>query len=246
MSRYPPPRWLTDFVARVPDLPGESFSRFLPPAQGGRRASAVLVLFAPGVEDPDDPDGTTVILTERAHTLRSHAGQPAFPGGGTEPGDRDLTATALREAHEEIDLDPSGVDVLTHLPTLHIPVSGYDVTPVLAWWRDPQPGRLWARDQREVARVLQPSVASLVEPSGRFQVGHPSGYVSPAWSVDGLLVWGFTAGVLDRILDLAGVAQDWVRTIRRELPPEQLPAWMRPDPSGVSGPPAGPGPRAGP
>ena len=50
----------------------------------GRRHSAVLVLFAPGVEEPSDPQATTVVVTERAHTMRSHAGQPAFPGGGTE------------------------------------------------------------------------------------------------------------------------------------------------------------------
>jgi 8-oxo-dGTP pyrophosphatase MutT (NUDIX family) len=175
----------------------------------------VLVLFAPG---PTDPDDTTVVITERAHTMRSHPGQPAFPGGGTEPGDADPAATALREAFEEIDLDASGVDVLGELPTLHIPVSGYDVTPVLAWWRQPRPATLWAKDPREVARVLQPSVASLVDPARRFQVHHPSGFVGPAWDVDGLLVWGFTGGILDRVLDLAGIAPPWDRGDTRPLP----------------------------
>ncbi|WP_122261155.1 NUDIX hydrolase [Ornithinimicrobium cerasi] len=215
MTAYLPPAWLADFARRVPDLPGERFARFLPPPQGGRRHSAVLVLFAPGVTDPDD---TTVVITERAHTMRSHPGQPAFPGGGTEPGDADPAATALREAAEEIDLDPTGVDVLGELPTLHIPVSGYDVTPVLAWWREPRPSTLWARDPREVARVLQPSVATLVDPAGRFQVSHPSGFVGPAWDVEGLLVWGFTGGILDRVLDLAGIAPPWDRGVTRPLP----------------------------
>jgi 8-oxo-dGTP pyrophosphatase MutT (NUDIX family) len=215
VTAYQAPGWLADFARRVPDLPGERFSRFLPPPQGGRRHSAVLVLFAPGLQRPGD---TTVVITERAHTMRSHAGQPAFPGGGTEPGDADAVATALREAQEEIDLQPAGVEVLGELPTLHIPVSGYDVTPVLGWWREPDPSSLWARDPREVARVLQPSVESLVDPARRFQVRHPSGFVGPAWDVDGLLVWGFTGGILDRVLDLAGVARPWDRSDTRPLP----------------------------
>lgn len=214
MTAYPPPAWLTELAALLPGVNGERFSRFLPPPEGGRRHSAVLVLFAPGVEDPADPEATTVVITERAHTMRSHAGQPAFPGGGSEPQDADPAATALREAWEEVDLDPAGVDVLATLPTLHIPVSGYDVTPVLGWWREPRPGSLWAKDTREVARVLQPSVASLVDPGARFWVRHPSGFRGPGWDVEGLLVWGFTGGLLDKILDLAGVAPAWDGTDR--------------------------------
>ncbi|GAA1174163.1 CoA pyrophosphatase [Ornithinimicrobium humiphilum] len=216
MTAYPPPEWLTAFVEAVPSLGGHRFSRFLPPPEGGRRSSAVLVLFAPGVE-PDRPEETSVVITERAHSMRSHAGQPAFPGGGTEEQDANAVGTALREAEEEVGLDPTSVEVLADLPTLHIPVSGYDVTPVLGWWRDPAPQSLWARDRREVARVVQPSVSWLVDPRNRFLVRHPSGFVGPAWDVDGLLVWGFTAGVLDRILDLAGIAQDWDRSVVREL-----------------------------
>jgi 8-oxo-dGTP pyrophosphatase MutT (NUDIX family) len=224
VTAYPaptaPPRWLTAFAESIPAIGGERFSRFLPPPQGGRRHSAVLVLFAPAVDGRagSSTDGTTVVITERAHSMRSHAGQPAFPGGGTEEEDPHPAATALREAWEEVDLDPSTVDVLGDLPTLHIPVSGYDVTPVLGWWRDPDPSSLWAKDPREVARVVQPSVSWLTEPSHRFMVRHPSGFMGPAWDVDGLLVWGFTAGLLDRILDLAGVAQEWDQSVVRDLP----------------------------
>ncbi|ANS78897.1 putative nudix hydrolase YeaB [Serinicoccus hydrothermalis] len=216
-AHAPPPRWLTDLATRAPTIPGERFSRFLPPPDGGRRHSAVLVLFAPGVRTAGDPEASTVVVTERAHTMRSHAGQPAFPGGGTEPGDRDAAATALREAWEEVGLDPATVDVLALLPTLHIPVSGYDVTPVLAWWREPTPETLWAKDPREVARVLQPEVRDLVDPARRFRVHHPSGFVGPAWDVDGLLLWGFTAGVLDRVLDLGGLTVPWPDAPTREL-----------------------------
>lgn len=214
---YLPPAWLTDLATRVPSLPGESFSRFLPPPEGGRRQSAVLVLFAPGAQDPDDPEATTVVISERSHHLRSHAGQPAFPGGGTEDGDGGAAGTALREAAEEVDLDPSTVQVLGNLPTLHIPVSGYDVTPVLGWWQQPSPQSLWAKDEREVARVVQPEVRTLIDPRQRFWVRHSSGFIGPAWEVDGLLVWGFTAGVLDRVLELAGVALPWPDAPIRDL-----------------------------
>lgn len=217
MTPYLPPTWLTDLAAALPGVDGERFSRFLPPPEGGRRHSAVLVLFAPGVHEPQDPGATTVVITERAHTMRSHAGQPAFPGGGTEPQDADATATALREAWEEIDLQPATVDVLGTLPTLHIPVSGYDVTPVLGWWREPAPQTLWAKDPTEVARVVQPSLGSLLDPAARFLVHHPSGFVGPAWDVDGLLVWGFTAGLLDTVMDLAGLTRPW-----REGAPSRL------------------------
>lgn len=215
MSEHSPPDWLSHLPRLVQGVSGERFSRFLPPPTGVRRSSAVLVLFAPGIEHPGDP---TVVITERAHTMRSHPGQAAFPGGGTEEGDLDASDTALREAWEEIDLRPSTVEVLASLPTLHIPVSGYDVTPVLGWWRNPAPDEVFAKDLTEVARVVQPSVSYLVDPTSRFQVRHPSGYVGPAWEVDGLLVWGFTAGILDQVLDLAGLTQPWDTSRVRDLP----------------------------
>lgn len=217
MTAYPVPGWLRGFAESVPDLDGDRFSRFLPPPEGGRRHSAVLVLFG-----PDAPAGgaeeARVVITERAHSMRSHAGQPAFPGGATEAEDRHAADTALREAWEEIDLDRRGVEVLAELPTLHIPVSGYDVTPVVAWWRSPDPASLWAKDPREVARVVQPTVGELVDPARRFRVRHPSGFVGPAWDVEGLLVWGFTAGILDRVLDLAGISLPWDAGRVRDLP----------------------------
>ncbi|MFB9731560.1 MULTISPECIES: NUDIX hydrolase [Ornithinimicrobium] len=217
MSVYPVPGWLRAFAESVPDLGGDRFSRFLPPPEGGRRHSAVLVLFAPDTVG-DAADGSRVVITERAHSMRSHAGQPAFPGGATEEGDLHAADTALREAWEEIDLDRGGVEVLAELPTLHIPVSGYDVTPVVGWWRSPDPASLWAKDPREVARVVQPTVGELVDPARRFRVRHPSGFVGPAWDVEGLLVWGFTAGILDRVLDLAGMSVPWDTGRVRDLP----------------------------
>ena len=71
--------------------------------------------------------------------MRNHAGQPAFPGGAVDPEDADTIACALREAEEEVGLDPGTVEVVATLPTLWIPVSNFLVTPILAWWRNPHP-----------------------------------------------------------------------------------------------------------
>jgi 8-oxo-dGTP pyrophosphatase MutT (NUDIX family) len=68
---------------------------------------------------------------QRAASLRRHAGQPAFPGGAADPDDADEVATALREAAEEVGLDPASTTTVALLPRLWIPVSGYVVTPVL-------------------------------------------------------------------------------------------------------------------
>ncbi|MCW2587089.1 MAG: hypothetical protein JWN55_2605, partial [Frankiales bacterium] len=103
------PDWLQPLAAALPTVKGEHFTRFLPPAEGGRD-SAVLVLFGEG------PDGPDLLLIERAATLRSHAGQPAFPGGAQDPEDDGPVAAALREAQEEVGLDPASVDVLGQLP----------------------------------------------------------------------------------------------------------------------------------
>jgi 8-oxo-dGTP pyrophosphatase MutT (NUDIX family) len=185
------------------------FTTPLPP-DGGGRPSAVLLLFGEGAEGPD------LLLIERAHTLRSHAGQPAFPGGAIDPCDSGPVAAALRETVEETGLDPSGVEVFGTLPALYLPPSGYVVTPVLGWWRSPSPVRVV--DPREVASVHRVPLAALLDPRNRFRVRHPSGFVGPAFGVAGLIVWGFTAGVLDRLFSLTGWEQPWDRTRVVDLP----------------------------
>ena len=195
-------------------MPAESVSRFLPPDEGGRE-SAVLMLFADGTAGPD------VLLIERAHTLRDHAGQPAFPGGGLDPEDRDAVDAALREAEEEVGLDPATVRVLASLPTLFIPVTGFIVTPVLAWWHSPMP--VAPVDRGEVAAVVRVPVAELADPGNRLRVRHPSGWIGPAFSVSGLLVWGFTAGLIDTLIRLGGWERAWDTTQVQELPNRQGP-----------------------
>lgn len=222
-----PPQWMAHLVTQLGQQDPGFFSRFLPPDEGGR-ASAVLILFGPNPEGGED-----VVLTERSHSMRSHAGQVSFPGGAIDPVDSGPVAAALREAHEEVGLDPAGVEVVAELPALYLPPSNFVVTPVLAWWAQPSP--ISVVDHLEVARVLRAPLSELTDPARRFTVSHPSGFVGPAFDVDGLLVWGFTAGLLSKVIELAGLERLWDRSDHRPLPSHLIGATDR----SVS-PPAGP------
>jgi len=203
------PGWWQPLLSRLEGVDARDFTRLPTPEDGGR-LSAVLVLLG---EDDDGPD---VLVLERAATLRNHAGQPAFPGGVADPEDADAAATALREAAEEVGLDPLTVQVVAELPTLWIPVSNFLVTPVLAWWRSPHP--VVALNAAEVARVDRLPVRELLDPGNRLRVRHPSGWIGPAFRVRDLLVWGFTAGVLSTLFELAGWARPWPMDRVEELP----------------------------
>jgi len=208
------PEYMSALAERVNGLGEEHMSRWAPPEAGGR-ASAVLILIADTGGEPD------VLLIEKAAMLRKHAGQPAFPGGAAEPGDADLSATALREAAEEVGLDPAGVSVVASLPVLYLAPSGYVVTPVLAYWHTPGP--VGVNDPGEIASVTRVPIADLADPVNRFQVSHPSGYTGPAFGVAGMVVWGFTAGLLSMLLDLGGWARPWDRSDVRDL---EIPAGL--------------------
>ena len=226
------PHWLAGLAEALQRVRPEQLSRFLPPAGGKGRHSAVLVLFGEGTRGPE------VLLIERAATLRSHAGQPAFPGGMLDPEDGPVdddghVRAALREAQEEVGLDPGSVDVLGVLPALWLPPSGFVVHPVVGHWRAPHPVRVV--DTAEVAAVARVPIVELVDPARRLQVTHPSGWIGPAFEVhaeDGdLLVWGFTAGLLSRLLELAGWAVPWDTGRRQELAPDVVALARRSSPA---------------
>ena len=206
------PDWLADLASAAQAFKVPVSSR--PPISGGRQ-SAVLVLFGRGPAGPD------LLFIQRSAGLRRHAGQPAFPGGALEEDElADMeggpVAAALREAREEVGVDPAGVDVLATLPEMFIPRSGFRVVPVLAWWRTPSAVR--PIDVGEVAAVERIPVADLVNPSHRLMLRMPSGRLSPAFRVGSMLIWGFTAGLTDRLLSLAGWEQPWDASRVRELP----------------------------
>jgi 8-oxo-dGTP pyrophosphatase MutT (NUDIX family) len=198
------PAWLTDLAAAAAAMDVPRVMR--PPAFGGRR-SAVLILFG---------DGPDLLFIQRGEGLRRHAGQPAFPGGAIEAGDDGPVGAALREAAEETGLDPAGVEVLGTLPELYITRSGFRVVPVLAWWRAPTAVR--PVDIGEVAAVERVPVAALADPRFRVTLRHPSGRTGPAFRIGSMLIWGFTALLVDRLLALAGWERPWDAAAVAELP----------------------------
>jgi 8-oxo-dGTP pyrophosphatase MutT (NUDIX family) len=160
------------------------------------RQAAVLVLLF-----PDSVGDARVVLTERVTRDGHHSGEVSFPGGRAEPDDADLSMTALREATEEVALDPvaAGVRVVGELERFWIPVSNYEVTPILAL-AERRPVLVASPD--EVARIVEPRVAAFL-PDAPFEIiertirGWPLRY--GAYQVEDLSVWGATARVLSQL-----------------------------------------------
>lgn len=169
-----------------------------PPATAqGRRLKPAGVL----VPLINRPDGVTVLLTQRTAHLQKHAGQISFPGGGWEPGDPDLIATALRETEEEIGLPAAHVQVLGQLATYETS-TGYGVAPVVGWIEPPFP---LALDPFEVAEAFEVPLAFILDPANhRRERAVRDGrerffYVLP---YEDRYIWGATAGMLVNLYDV--------------------------------------------
>ncbi|WP_375279578.1 CoA pyrophosphatase [Pseudooctadecabacter sp.] len=143
-----------------------------------------------------------LILTKRAAHLKHHPGQIAFPGGRRDDTDRDLTHTALREAEEEIGLDPSRVDILSPLPS-HETVTSYAVTPIVAM----VPADLgFVSEPGEVAEVFTVPLSHVMNPAnfaieGRRWRGQKRFYYTVPFGP--YYIWGATARMLH------GLAEVW-------------------------------------
>ena len=194
------PHWMNQLVAKLPDLQPSDLSRHAVPEESTREA-AVLVLFGPR------EDFGEVVIIERASHLKAHPGQPAFPGGRVEEGDSSLSQTALREAREEIGLDSSTIEILGELPQLWIPPSNFKVTPVLAWWHSPH--EITKIDANEVQAVHRIALSELIDPMNRTRVRHVNGSFGPGFKVADMLIWGFTGGLISRLMDIAGWSIPW-------------------------------------
>ena len=150
-------------------------------------------------------DGTRLVFTKRADHLGEHPGQMSFPGGGREPDDADLRATARREAREEIGLAPPELDVLGRLDDIRT-ITNYAVRPYVAL----VPDREYTPDRREVAEVAVLAVDDLTDldnyESERREHPHYGDIRVHFFRVDGYTVWGATARILVQFLELA---TDW-------------------------------------
>jgi 8-oxo-dGTP pyrophosphatase MutT (NUDIX family) len=227
------PGWLRPLVDNVGRVPG-AYRRRVPPdvlaaitaanatatLTGSRRDAAVLVLFSGPQDHPpgEPPADADLLLTVRASTLRHHAGQAAFPGGATDPGDDGPVGTAFREATEETGIDTARITPLVTLDKMFIPPSGFHVVPVLAY--SPDPGPVAVVDPSETAVVARVPLRAFVNPRNRLMVYREANtrrFSGPAFLLDEMLVWGFTGQVVSAILDVAGWAQPWDTDDVREL-----------------------------
>jgi 8-oxo-dGTP pyrophosphatase MutT (NUDIX family) len=210
------PAWLARLTADAARMEVPTVLR----PNGRGRAAAVLILFGAGPAGPD------LLFIERSAGLRKHPGQPAFPGGAVDESDDGPVQAALREATEETGVDPAGVRVLAVMPELYIWRSDFRVTPVIGWWHTPVP--VAPGDPAEIAAVVRVPVAELASPANRLMIRYPGGQGGPAFRAAGLIIWGFTAMLLDRVLALGGWEQPWDSSQLTHLPAEDQPAGWPP------------------
>jgi 8-oxo-dGTP pyrophosphatase MutT (NUDIX family) len=166
------------------------------------RQSGVLILLYPEMQ------AVNIVLIERSKDGGVHSGQIALPGGKKEDSDPDIVATALREAQEEVSLDPAGVQVIGQLTPLYIPVSNFIVHPVVGVCSR-EPALL--PSEWEVARILK---LSLADAFGRKETVHAQASGFPGLTIQTLAylmsdesyIWGATAMILS---ELESIWEEW-------------------------------------
>jgi 8-oxo-dGTP pyrophosphatase MutT (NUDIX family) len=184
----------------LPVTDDPQFQRYVHPPGENVVPAAVLVPLI------NQPEGITVLLTQRTGHLHDHAGQVSFPGGRVDGTDADRVATALREAHEEIGISPGAVEIIGALPEWDIP-TGFRVTPVVGWIEPPVQLSL---DPFEVAEVFEVPLAFFMNPahherhSDEIRGRRRNYYAMP---YRGRNIWGATAGMLHKLYELLRVAE---------------------------------------
>jgi 8-oxo-dGTP pyrophosphatase MutT (NUDIX family) len=161
-------------------------------APGGTDAAVLVALY-------DFPDAPGLVFTKRRDDLRRHAGEISFPGGRRDPEDADFVATALREANEEVGLDPAEVQIAGALPPVGTFVTGYKVHPIVAVI---PPAPVLRPNPSEVEAVLLYSVEELRTAFGmRRLVRRGIAFRTPTYEMGEHLIWGATARILSELLD---------------------------------------------
>lgn len=167
----------------------------MPPGENIRQ-SAVLILLHPG------PAGLSVLFTLRPKTLRHHAGQISFPGGGMEPQDPSLMMTALRETEEELGIPTQDIAILGRLTPLYIDPSHNLVHPFVGWIKTLPPLHPCPE---EVQTVIDVPLRTLLSPSTTTTCAclHNQRSISvPCFQVGEHNIWGATAMILNELLEL--------------------------------------------
>ena len=164
----------------------------------------------------DHDTGPTVLLTVRSSDMPSHAGQISFPGGKVEEGDENRIATALREAEEEVGIDPALVEIVGDMG-VHFGGKGFAVTPVVGIVH---PDAAYAPCPREVAEIFEVPLAFLLDPTNHtIEQKQARGVTYNMFVVQyqDYHIWGLTAGVINSLALMMGVAVDHKQMARAAL-----------------------------
>ena len=186
--RYRLSRWHTHASRGPGSEPGDEGAARAPSAAEPTPAAVLVGLV-------DRSAGPALLLTQRTEHLRDHAGQICFPGGRMEAGDESAAAAALREAEEEIGLDPARVSILGKLPSYQT-VTGFRIHPVVGWISPPFELR---PDPFEVAEAFEVPLHFVLDPENHHRQSYRRGPVTRGYYVlpyQGRFIWGATAGIL--------------------------------------------------